>query len=123
VTSSVKMRADLGHVDRGAARWGCAAGGWGAQHLLAAQRGDDLAGVTYGVDRDAVDDLRLGGAGIGDDNAAHADRAGEHRGHKDAADGAHGAVEAELAENEQVGERVGRDGALGGLERPLDPGD
>ena len=73
--------------------------------------------MTHGVDRDAVDDLRLGGAGIGDDNGAHAGRAGEHRGREDVTDGAHGAALAELAENEQVGERVGRDGALSDQDR------
>lgn len=71
----------------------------------------------HGVDRVAVDDLRLGGAWIGDDNAAHTGRAGEHRGREDATDRAHGAIEVELAENEQVGERVGRDGALGDQDR------
>jgi len=114
------LTADLRHVDSGAARRGCAAGDGRALRLLVAQRGDDLAELPHGVDRDAVDNLRLGSAGIGDDNAAHADRAGEHRGREGAADGAHGAALAELAENEQVGKCVGRGDALGDQDREGD---
>jgi len=59
------------------------------------------AEVTHGVDRYTVDDLRLNGAGSGDDNAAHAGRVGQHRGREDATNRAHGAVEA--VEAGQVG--------------------
>jgi hypothetical protein len=114
------LAADLGHVDGGGASWRCAAGGRCAQYLSVAQRGEDLAEVAHGMDRDAIDDLGLGGARVGDDDAAHAGGAREHRRREGTAHGAHGAVEPELPEDEEVGERAGSDHALAGEDREGD---
>jgi hypothetical protein len=95
-----RLAADLGHVDRvGAARRSVAARRRG-QGLLPAQHGRELAQVAHRVDGDPLDDVGLGGALLGDDDAAHRGGAREHGGGQHAAHRPHGAIEAELTEHE-----------------------
>jgi hypothetical protein len=114
------LAADLGHVDRCRERHARRTEESGAQRALAAQRGDDLAQIVDRLHGDVVDDLGLGGAGRGDHDAAQPGGAREHRGGEHAAHRAHRAVEAELAEHEQAGERVDGDDALGDEHRERD---